>query len=131
MSGRINGQYGTLDWTPIQYIHRSVPRDELAVLFRLSKVGLVTPLFDGMNLVAKEFVAAQDEADPGVLILSQFAMAAEEMPDALIINPHDPQDIAKATKTALEMPLEERMRRHEALYGISNDMMSAGGVPIF
>ncbi len=87
MSGRINGQYGTLDWTPIQYIHRSVPRDELAVLFRLSKVGLVTPLFDGMNLVAKEFVAAQDEADPGVLILSQFAMAAEEMPDALIINP--------------------------------------------
>ena len=84
-----------------------------------------------MNLVAKEFVAAQDEADPGVLILSQFAMAAEEMPDALIINPHDPQDIAKATKTALEMPLEERMRRHEALYGISNDMMSAGGVPIF
>ena len=117
MSGHINGRFGTVDWTPVQYIHRAVPRDELAVLFRLSRVGLVTPLFDGMNLVAKEFVAAQDSADPGVLILSQFAGAAEEMREALIINPHDPQDIAEAIKTALEMPLEERVERHLALYG--------------
>ena len=116
LAGRINGRFGTVDWTPVQYIHRAVPRDELAVLFRLSRVGLVTPLFDGMNLVAKEFVAAQDEGDPGVLILSQFAGAAEEMPEALIINPHDPQDIAEAIKTALEMPLAERLERHRALY---------------
>ena len=75
-----------------------------------------TPLFDGMNLVAKEYVAAQDETDPGVLILSQFAGAAEEMSDALIVNPHDPQDVADAIKTALQMPLAERRKRHEALY---------------
>ncbi|MDP2121181.1 MAG: trehalose-6-phosphate synthase [Hoeflea sp.] len=116
MSGQINGRFGTVDWTPVQYIHRAIPRDELAVLFRLSSVGLVTPLFDGMNLVAKEFVAAQDPADPGVLILSQFAGAAEEMREALIINPHDPQDIAQAIRTALDMPLTERVERHQALY---------------
>lgn len=117
LSGRINGSYGTIDWTPVQYIHRALPRDELAVLFRLSRVGLVTPLFDGMNLVAKEYVAAQDETDPGVLILSQFAGAAEEMPEALIINPHDPHDLAQAIHSALEMPLAERLDRHTALYG--------------
>lgn len=116
LSGHINGRFGTVDWTPVQYIHRALPRHELAVLFRLSRVGLVTPLFDGMNLVAKEYVAAQEETDPGVLILSQFAGAAEEMPEALIINPHDPQDIAKAIKTALEMPRDERVERHSALY---------------
>lgn len=117
LAGRINGSFGTVDWTPVQYIHRSLPRDELAVLYRYSRVGLVTPLFDGMNLVAKEYVAAQDEADPGVLILSQFAGAAEEMSDALIVNPHNPQDIADAIKTALEMPLAERRQRHDELYG--------------
>ncbi|OCW59512.1 hypothetical protein AWJ14_10885 [Hoeflea olei] len=116
LSGHINGRFGTVDWTPVQYIHRALPRTELAVLYRLSRVGLVTPLFDGMNLVAKEFVAAQDERDPGVLVLSQFAGAAEEMPEALIINPHDPHDIAQAIKTALDMPLSERMKRHSALY---------------
>ncbi|MEP3436836.1 MAG: trehalose-6-phosphate synthase [Hoeflea sp.] len=116
LSGHINGRFGTVDWTPVQYIHRALPRDELAVLFRLSKVGLVTPLFDGMNLVAKEYVAAQDETDPGVLILSQFAGAAEEMAEALIVNPHDPHDLADAIRTALEMPLAERRNRHSALY---------------
>lgn len=116
LAGRINGKFGTIEWTPVQYIHRALPRDDLAVLYRYSRVGLVTPLFDGMNLVAKEYVAAQDEADPGVLILSQFAGAAEEMADALIINPHDPQDVADAIRTALEMPLAERRQRHEALY---------------
>lgn len=116
LSGRINGRFGTVDWTPVQYLHRALPRDELAVLFRLSRVGLVTPLFDGMNLVAKEYVAAQDETDPGVLILSQFAGAAEEMSQALIVNPHDPQEIAEAIRTALDMPLSERVERHRALY---------------
>jgi len=116
MSGQINGRFGTVEWTPVQYIHRAMPRDELAVLFRLSRVGLVTPLFDGMNLVAKEFVAAQDPGDPGVLILSQFAGAAEEMREALIINPHDPQDIAAAIRTALEMPLADRVEMHRSLY---------------
>lgn len=117
LAGRINGRFGTVHWTPVQYIHRALPRDELAVLYRFSRVGLVTPLFDGMNLVAKEYVAAQDESDPGVLILSQFAGAAEEMSDALIINPHDPQAVADAIKTALQMPLAERRQRHDALYG--------------
>jgi len=116
LAGRINGRFGTVDWTPVQYIHRALPRDDLGVLYRYSRVGLVTPLFDGMNLVAKEYVAAQDETDPGVLILSQFAGAAEEMSDALIVNPHDPQDVADAIKTALQMPLAERRKRHEALY---------------
>ncbi|MCY0149736.1 trehalose-6-phosphate synthase [Hoeflea sp. G2-23] len=116
LSGKINGDFGTIDWTPVQYIHRAMPRDELAVLFRLSRVGLVTPLFDGMNLVAKEYVAAQDEADPGVLILSQFAGAAEEMTAALIINPHNPVGIAEAIKKALDMPLGERIERHTTLY---------------
>jgi len=116
LSGHINGRYGTVDWTPVQYIHRTLPREELAVLYRFSKIGLVTPLFDGMNLVAKEFVAAQDDTDPGVLILSQFAGAAEEMSEALIVNPHDPQGIAEAIKTALDMPLSERIERHSALF---------------
>ncbi|PWW02163.1 trehalose 6-phosphate synthase [Hoeflea marina] len=116
LSGRINGRFGTVEWTPVQYIHRALPRDELAVLFHYSRVGLVTPLFDGMNLVAKEYVAAQDFADPGVLVLSQFAGAAEEMPEALIVNPHDPHDIAEAIRTALDMPAAERIERHQALY---------------
>lgn len=116
LSGHINGRFGTVDWTPVQYIHRALPRAELAVLYRRSKIGLVTPLFDGMNLVAKEFVAAQDDEDPGVLILSQFAGAAEQMTQALIVNPHDPQDIADAIKKALDMPLAERVERHRALY---------------
>nr|WP_255561769.1 trehalose-6-phosphate synthase [Pseudohoeflea sp. DP4N28-3] len=116
ITGRINGRFGTVDWVPLHYIHRSLPRNELAALYRYSRLALVTPLFDGMNLVAKEYVAAQDSADPGVLLLSQFAGAAEEMKEALIINPHDPQGLAKAIRRGLEMPLEERRERHEALY---------------
>lgn len=115
-SGRINGRFGTIDWVPVQYMHRALPRDELAVLYRYSYICLVTPLFDGMNLVAKEFVAAQDPEDPGVLLLSQFAGAAEEMKEAVIINPHDPHGLSRAIKQALDMPLEERKERHNALY---------------
>jgi trehalose 6-phosphate synthase len=115
LSGAINGRYADFNWTPIRYIHRSIPRDKLAALFRVSHVGFVTPLRDGMNLVAKEYVAAQDPEDPGVLVLSQFAGAAEEMPDALIVNPYDLDDMANSLHEALSMPLEERRRRHASL----------------
>jgi trehalose 6-phosphate synthase len=116
LSGEINGAFGDFDWTPIRYIHRAVTRDTLAALFRGSKVGLVTPLRDGMNLVAKEYVAAQDEADPGVLVLSQFAGAAADLKEAVIVNPHDPDEVASAIDQAIKMPLEERQARHNALF---------------
>jgi len=115
LSGAINGEFGDFDWTPLRYIHRSVPRDTLAALFRGSRVGLVTPLRDGMNLVAKEYVAAQDEEDPGVLILSQFAGAALDLEEALIVNPYDPDEVAGALHLAVTMSLEERKERHGQL----------------
>ena len=116
LSGSINGEYGDFDWTPVRYIHRNVPRDQLAALFRGSEVGLVTPLRDGMNLVAKEYVAAQDPDNPGVLVLSRFAGAAEDLTEALIVNPYDIDDIAHALEQALSMSQEERRERHQALY---------------
>ena len=115
IAGRVNGNYAQLDWTPIRYIHRSLPRDELASLYRLAKVGLVTPLIDGMNLVAKEYVAAQDAEDPGVLILSHSAGAAEDMQAALLVNPYDVDEMADAIGTALRMPLAERRERNASL----------------
>ncbi|MFK7942890.1 MAG: trehalose-6-phosphate synthase [Paracoccaceae bacterium] len=115
LSGAINGQFGDFDWTPVRYIHRSIARETLAALFRGSKVGLVTPLRDGMNLVAKEYVAAQDAEDPGVLILSQFAGAAADLQEAIIINPYDPDEVAVAMNVALSMSVEERCDRHGAL----------------
>lgn len=115
LSGAINGAFGDFDWTPVRYIHRSVPRDTLAALFRGSKVGLVTPLRDGMNLVAKEYIAAQDAKDPGVLILSQFAGAAADLQEALIVNPYDPDEVAKALHNAVTMELDERLDRHGKL----------------
>jgi trehalose 6-phosphate synthase len=115
LSGNINGEFGDFDWTPLRYIHRSVPRDTLSALYRGSKAGLVTPLRDGMNLVAKEYVAAQDDDDPGVLILSRFAGAAEDLEEALIVNPYDTDDVATAMQRALKMPLRERIERHRAL----------------
>jgi trehalose 6-phosphate synthase len=114
-SGSINGAHADLDWTPIRYIRRHYDRDKLAALYRRADVAVVTPLADGMNLVAKEFVAAQDPEDPGVLILSVFAGAAEQMPEALLINPHDAGAGADAIARALAMPLEERKARHAAL----------------
>ncbi len=116
LAGSVNGRFADFNWTPIRYIHRSVPRDKLAALFRSSQVGLVTPLRDGMNLVAKEYVAAQHPADPGVLILSQFAGAAEELHEALIVNPYDVDEVARRLFQALNMPLAERERRHAALF---------------
>lgn len=115
LAGAINGRFADFNWTPIRYIHRNVARDKLAALLRTSQAGLVTPLRDGMNLVAKEYVAAQDVADPGVLILSRFAGAAETMTEALIINPHDPAELAGAMAQAMAMTPNERRRRHSAL----------------
>ncbi|MEM1384005.1 MAG: trehalose-6-phosphate synthase [Pseudomonadota bacterium] len=115
LAGRINSDYADLDWTPIRYLARSYPRETLAGLFRLARVGLVTPLHDGMNLVAKEFVAAQDPEDPGVLVLSEFAGAAEQMADAILVNPHDIGGVADAIERALVMPLEERQQRMRRL----------------
>jgi trehalose 6-phosphate synthase len=115
LEGDINGEFGEMDWTPVRYIRRAISRPKLAALYRGSRVGLVTPLRDGMNLVAKEYVAAQDENDPGVLILSRFAGAAEAMEQALIVNPYDEEQVAYALQMALHMPLEERRERHQAL----------------
>ena len=115
LSGSINGKFGELDWVPIQYIHRSTPRRMLVDVFRQSRIGFVTPLRDGMNLVAKEYIAAQDPDDPGVLVLSRFAGAAEQMKQALIVNPYDVEEMADAIKVALEMGLQERQDRHQAL----------------
>ena len=112
IAGHLNGAFAELDWTPLRYIHRNVPRHRLARLFRGARGCLVTSYADGMNLVAKEYVAAQDPADPGVLILSRLAGAAEELSDALLVNPYDIDDIANAIEQALSMPLPERQRRH-------------------
>lgn len=115
LTGRINGRFSEFDWTPLRYSTRAAPRSTLAGLYRIGRIGLVTPLRDGMNLVAKEFVAAQSDEDPGVLVLSQFAGAAQELTEALIINPFDPDAIADAMHYALIMPASERKERHQAL----------------
>jgi trehalose 6-phosphate synthase len=114
-AGRINGKYGEVSWTPIRYVNRVYSRSVLAGLYRTARVGLVTPLRDGMNLVAKEYVAAQDADDPGVLILSRFAGAAIEFQRAVLVNPYDAESVAGAIAQALAMPLEERRARHHAL----------------
>ena len=110
-AGRVNGMFGDLDWAPIRYVNRSVARSTLAQLYRSAHVGVVTPLRDGMNLVAKEYVAAQDPANPGVLVLSRFAGAARELRGALFVNPYDTDGLALSFRAALEMPLEERIAR--------------------
>ncbi|CAN5387445.1 alpha,alpha-trehalose-phosphate synthase (UDP-forming) [soil metagenome] len=115
LAGEINGDYGELDWLPIRYLHRVWARRRLPALYRCSSVALVTPLRDGMNLVAKEYVAMQDEADPGVLVLSRFAGAAEQMREALLVNPYDIPATAQTIQRALRMPVEERRERHAVL----------------
>jgi len=115
LTGAINGEFGDYDWTPVRYVHRTVARNTLAALYRGSKVGLVTPFRDGMNLVAKEYVAAQDPDDPGVLVLSRFAGAAEELEEALIVNPYDIEGMAFAMQRAITMRHFERRERHSAL----------------
>jgi trehalose 6-phosphate synthase len=115
LTGRINGRFSELDWTPLRYSTRPAPRATLAGLYRIGRIGVVTPLRDGMNLVAKEFVAAQPDDDPGVLVLSQFAGAAHEFTEALIVNPFDPDAIAEAMHVGLTMSLAERKERQAAL----------------
>jgi trehalose 6-phosphate synthase len=115
LTGRINGRFSELDWTPLRYSTRPAPRETLAGLYRIGRIGVVTPLRDGMNLVAKEFVAAQPDDDPGVLVLSQFAGAAHELTEALIVNPFDPDAIAEAMHVGLTMSLDERKERQAAL----------------
>lgn len=127
-AGRVNGTYGEASWTPIRYVNRAYSRAALAGLYRSARVGLVTPLRDGMNLVAKEYIAAQDLDDPGVLVLSRFAGAAAECVSALLVNPYDPEGVATTIARALSMPLEERRERHRALFQVisENDIKSWG-----
>ena len=127
LSGSINSEYSEFDWTPLRYINRSFSRRALAGLFRLARIGFVTPLRDGMNLVAKEYVAAQSPANPGVLVLSRFAGAAAQQADgALIVNPYDTQGVADALQTALNMPLAERKARWKKLVeGVRRDDVTA------
>ncbi len=110
-TGHINGRYADVDWAPIRYLNRSCSQQALAGMYRAARIGLVTPLRDGMNLVAKEYVAVQDGEDPGVLVLSRFAGAASQLSAALIVNPHDIQGVAEALRRSLEMPLAERQER--------------------
>ena len=114
-AGRVNGRFGDLDWTPVRYVNRSISRSTLAALYRAAKVGVVTPLRDGMNLVAKEYVASQNENDPGVLVLSRFAGSARELRGALLVNPYDVDGVAHALRNAFEMPKEERLARHRPM----------------
>ena len=114
-TGRTNGKYADTDWTPIRYLNRNFPHHVVMGFFRASQVGLVTPLRDGMNLVAKEFVAAQDPDDPGVLILSTLAGAASELTSALLVNPRDTGGVARAIQQALQMRLPERRERHRQM----------------
>ncbi len=115
LSGRINGAYADIDWVPVRYVNRGYPRDVLAGIYRAARIGLVTPLRDGMNLVAKEYVAAQDPTDPGVLILSRFAGAATQFTDAVLINPYSAEEMSDAILLALRMDKADRVRRWRRL----------------
>jgi trehalose 6-phosphate synthase len=117
-AGHINGKYAAPDWAPIRYINKSFPHKLLTGYYRTARVGLVTPLRDGMNLVAKEYVASQDPDDPGVLVLSRFAGAAQELTDALLVNPADTEEVADALQQALNMPLAERRQRWNAMMAV-------------
>jgi trehalose 6-phosphate synthase len=121
VAGRINGKYGEVSWTPIRYVNRVYSRSVLAGLYRTARVGLVTPLRDGMNLVAKEYVAAQDPTDPGVLILSRFAGAAIDFRCALLVNPYDAESVAGAIVQALTMSIAESRVRHQALLAVLSE----------
>lgn len=114
-AGRINGRFAEVDWMPLRYLNRGFARSALMPLYAEARVGLVTPLRDGMNLVAKEYVAAQDPENPGVLVLSQFAGAARELDAALIVNPYDEAGVAAALDRGLAMHCDERRERHGAM----------------
>ena len=111
IAGAINSEFADPDWVPIRYVNKSYQHASLAGFYRCARVGVVTPFRDGMNLVAKEYVATQDPEDPGVLVLSRFAGAAQELTEALLINPFDGEQVVEALRQALTMPLGERKRR--------------------
>ncbi|MBN8980500.1 MAG: trehalose-6-phosphate synthase [Rhizobiales bacterium] len=111
----VNGRHGEVDWIPIRYLNKGFSQSVLGGFYRAAQVGVVTPLQDGMNLVAKEYVAAQNPADPGVLVLSKFAGAANELDAALQVNPHDIEGMARTIATALSMPVQERRMRWESM----------------
>jgi trehalose 6-phosphate synthase len=115
LSGRINGEFAEVDWVPIRYVNQGYAREDLAGFYRAAEIALITPLRDGMNLVAKEYVAAQDPEDPGVLILSRFAGAALQLKDAVLVNPYSKEEISDAILQAIEMPKEERIRRWKSM----------------
>jgi len=115
--GEVNGRHGEVDWAPVRYVNKGYAQSTLAGFYRVAPVGLVTPLHDGMNLVAKEYVAAQNPNDPGVLVLSEFAGAAKQLDAALLVNPHDIDGMAQAFARAFAMPLDERRARWSALIG--------------
>ena len=114
-AGQINSRYGEFDWTPLRYINKSFSHQILTGFFRASRMALVTPLRDGMNLVAKEYVASQPADDPGVLVLSCFAGAARELGEAVIVNPFDIEGMAEAILQGLNMLLGERKERWTAM----------------
>ncbi|ODV25169.1 MAG: alpha,alpha-trehalose-phosphate synthase (UDP-forming) [Rhodanobacter sp. SCN 68-63] len=118
LAGHINGKYAAPDWVPIRYVNQSFPHRLLSGYYRTARVALITPLRDGMNLVAKEYVACQDPKNPGVLVLSRFAGAAHELTDALLVNPADPAEVANALERALKMPLRERRQRWRAMMDV-------------
>ena len=116
--GEVNGRHAEVDWMPIRYLNKGFAQSTLAGFYRTAQVGLVTPLQDGMNLVAKEYVAAQNPSDPGVLVLSEFAGAAKELEAAVLVNPHDIDGMAQRISTALAMPLGERQERWRAMVAV-------------
>ena len=118
MAGSINGRFAEFDWVPVRYLNKGFNRRTLTGFLRTAAVGLVTPLRDGMNLVAKEYVASQDPENPGMLVLSRFAGAARELGAALIVNPHDCEGVADALQRALDMPLAERRERWEEMIAV-------------
>ena len=114
MVGRINGQFGRLSWTPVHYFYRSFPLNALSAFYRMADVGLVTPLRDGMNLVAKEYIASKLDKN-GVLVLSEMAGASKELLDSILINPNDVEQMVESINTALTMPTAEKARRMETM----------------
>lgn len=120
-AGQINGARSRVDIVPIRYVNQGYPRNELFGFYRASDIGLVTPLRDGMNLVAKEYVAAQDPKDPGVLILSQFAGAAYQLTSAMLVNPYNEESVSEAIREAQDMPLDERIDRWKPMYECVRD----------
>ena len=114
-AGHTNGQFSDTDWTPVRYLNKDFAHKTLSGFLRIANVGVVTPVRDGMNLVAKEFIAAQNPEDPGALVLSSLAGAAHELSGALLVNPYDKVAVARALDQALAMPLAERRSRHEGM----------------